>query len=112
MKQRLIVRYLENPTVPSSIIFTNKHYNIYTHEHGLNSINVEVNLQFGESIKNNTEPNVKIDELIKNEKAPPLFTDGSKSPNSRSVSSACCSLETKIKILRSIARHASIYTAE
>ena len=110
-EKRLLYQCIRDTVPDLQLLMSNNNYIIYKYDHKILNSAVEVNFKLGHDLKSSKDPNKLLQDSL-NPKACTIYTDGSKSSNSRSVGSDCFSQQTGYQITQSIDKRASVFTAE
>lgn len=110
--KRLLIGSIKSIGSTSDKICTHTNYTMYTHEYTTLTSDIDVNIEFGKTLKNIADPNTAVNTLIEHDKCIAIYTDGSKSKNTTSVGSACICTDLDIVLAISTHKEASIFTAE
>lgn len=92
--------------------FYGKSYDIYSYDYKTIATSVAVNTDLGKILISTNSPNEFLDKLVTDERAYAVYTDGSKSQDSKSTGTACLCPDLNLSITCSIDKVASVYTAE
>ena len=109
---RLLIQCIKSIKYTFPQIISRNKYTTYAYDYHTHTSNIDVNTDFGLSIKKNKDPNEQIKNLIEKENAYAIYTDGSKSEYSNSVGCACILANSNTTIMKSINKQASVTTAE
>lgn len=91
---------------------THKKIKIYRYDYSVFKTQLNIDFDFGRSLKNVENPNSLVVEKIRIERAMAIYTDGSKVKGAKSVGLACICPELNIQICKSLPGKSSIFTAE